>query len=289
MDTVMITGAEGFFASRFVQFYRSKYEIIAINHRFLDICDERKTIDTIKEFKPKYLVHAAAISDTGMCEGNPELSYSVNVRGTINIAKGCEAAHAKLIYLSSDQIYNGYVEAGPYSEECTAIPNTVYGNHKLEAENAVSEINEESVILRLTWLFGMPERKVKINSNIIWNVVKSALKNERITLSANEYRGITYIYHLVHNMEKILQIPKGIYNTGSESNLSTYEAGKIVLEKMGLGLRTEELLIKDMDRYKERPRDLRITNKKLRNHNICFPSTEEAIRKCIEDFSYQIY
>lgn len=288
MDTIMLTGAEGFFASRFIQYYKDKYNIIALSHKKLNICDEQKTINTIREINPKYLIHAAAISDTGMCERDPGLSYNVNVRGTINIAKGCEVSHTKLIYLSSDQVYNGNSEMGPYNEECAAMPNTVYGKHKIQAENAICEIIEDVTILRLTWLFGLPERNLKTNSNIIWNLVKGALKNESITLPVNEYRGITYVYDLLNNFGKILYLPKGIYNTGSENNLSTYEVAKIVLERMGLAWRIEELLIKDMERYKETPRDLRISNKKLRNHNIYFTSTEESVSKCISDFSYQM-
>ena len=285
MDTILITGAEGFFASRFVQYYRDKYNIVALNHKDLNICDQEKTIEKIIDIKPKYLIHSAAISDTGKCEKSPELSYDVNVKGTINIAKGCAAAGTKLIYLSSDQIYNGNIEAGPYKEDCVAVPNTVYGRHKLEAENAICGIVEEPVILRLTWLFSLPERNVKINSNIIWNLVKAALKNEPITLPANEYRGITYVYDLISNLNKIINLPKGIYNTGSENNLSTYEVGKVILENMGLGHRVEELLIKDTERYKENNRDLRICNKKLREQDICFTNTEEAVRRCISDFS----
>ncbi|GFZ30091.1 NAD(P)-dependent oxidoreductase [Clostridium zeae] len=288
MDKILITGAEGFFASRFIRYYKDKYNIIALNHKDLDICDQEKTIEKIINVKPKYLIHSAAISDTGKCESNPELSYDVNVTGTINIAKGCAATGTKLIYLSSDQIYNGNAEAGPYKEECVAVPNTVYGRHKLEAENAICGIVEDPVILRLTWLFSLPERKVKINSNIIWNLVKAALKSEQITLPANEYRGITYVYDLICNFHKLLNLPKGIYNTGSENNLSTYEVGKVILENIGLGHRIEELLIKDTERYKENSRDLRICNNKLREKGICFTNTEEAVSRCLSDFLLNI-
>jgi dTDP-4-dehydrorhamnose reductase len=284
METILITGAEGFFASRFVQYYRDKYNIIALNHRDLDICDQEKTIEKIIDISPKYLIHSAAISDTGKCENNPELSYDVNVMGTINIAKGCAAAKTKLIYLSSDQIYNGNVEAGPYKEDCVVLPNTVYGRHKLEAENAICGIVDDPVILRLTWLFSLPERNVKINSNIIWNLVKAVMKNQPVTLPANEYRGITYVYDLISNFDKLLDLPKGVYNTGSENNLSTYEVGKVILKNMGLEYRIEELLIKDTERYKENNRDLTICNNKLKDQDICFTNTEEAVSRCIRDF-----
>jgi dTDP-4-dehydrorhamnose reductase len=286
MNKILVTGSEGFFASRFIEYYKDEYDITALNHSTLDISDEKETIKTIKEIGPDYIVHAAAISDTGACEKNPELSYKVNVVGTANIAKGCVEAGAKLFFLSSDQVYNGNLEAGPYTEEYV-VPNTVYGNHKLEAEKAAAKIVQEAVSLRLTWMFSLPERHKKINSNIVWNVTKAAMKKEPLKLPVNEYRGITYVYDLIENFSKMLSLPAGVYNAGSENNLSTYETAKIVLEKLGLSERVNELLIKDEERFRYN-RDLRITNRKIQNYNIYFSNTEEAVHKCMKDFLYKI-
>lgn len=284
MDKVLITGADGFFASRFIDFYKDKYQIIGLSHTQLDITNANDTMETIKKYRPAYVVHAAALSDTGTCERSPENSFQVNVLGSINVAKACLVSETKLIYLSSDQVYNGNSDPGPYGEDCPAVPNTIYGSHKMEAENKIMDITEQAVILRLTWLFSLPERKKKTNSNLIWNIVKSVLKNEPVKLYAHEYRGITYVYNLLESFDKILPLPRGIYNTGSENNLSTYDTAEVVLREMGLGRRIPELLIKDVEKYKERKRDLRICNTKLRRYGICFPETEEAVGKCIKDF-----
>lgn len=288
MDTILITGKDGFFASRFIDYYKEKYNIIGFSHSDLDITNESDTVAAIMSYKPDYLIHAAAVSDTGMCQRNPEKSFEVNVNGSINIAKGCQAAKTKLIYISSDQVYNGNNEPGPYSEDCIAVPDTVYGNHKIEAEKSVESILQDVAILRFTWLFSLPERQKKTNSNIIWNIVRAAMKNEKIQLPANEYRGITYIYDLLDNFHKIINLPSGIYNAGSENNISTYDISKIVLKEMGLENRLEEILIKDVERFKLKNRDLRISNNKLKNYDICFENTEEAVKKCIDDFLFKV-
>jgi dTDP-4-dehydrorhamnose reductase len=75
MDTIVITGSEGFFASRFIEFYKEQYNIIGLSHSDMDITDEKKTVETILKYKPGYLVHTAAVSDTGSCEKNPEFSF----------------------------------------------------------------------------------------------------------------------------------------------------------------------------------------------------------------------
>lgn len=286
MNTVLITGAQGFFASRFIKYYEKKYNIIGLNHSDLDITDEKETIKTIIKYKPDYVIHCAALSDTSFCQNNPEKSYNINVKGSINVAKGCHEAKAKLIYFSSDQVYNGNREVGPYDEQCIARPNTVYGNHKMQAEKELLKIMDNLVMLRLTWLFSIPERRIKINSNIVWNVIKASLKNESIKLPSNEYRGITYVYDLIKNFDKIINLDRGIYNTGSENELSTYQIGEMVLCKMGIGYRASEILIKDADRYKMQSRDLRISNDKLKNYDIHFTSTSQAVSKCISDFSF---
>jgi dTDP-4-dehydrorhamnose reductase len=287
MDRILVTGSNGFFASRFIDYYKNRYEVISFSHNNLDITNECKTIQTIKEIKPRYIVHAAAISDTGACERNPKASYKVNVEGTANVAKGCAETRAKLIYLSSDQLYNGNAEEGPYTE-VEPRPNTVYGRHKLEAEKAAANIVSDVVSLRLTWMFSLPERNKKISSNIIWNVVKAALKNEPVKLPVNEYRGLTYVYDLIENFEKLLALPSDSYNTGSENNLTTYDAAKLVLENMGSSHKIDDILIRDIDRFKDNTHDLRISNKKLRDYDIYFSTTEQAVSRCISDFNFKL-
>jgi len=284
---ILITGANGFLASRFVEFYKQKYNVVALDHQELDITDERITMEVIKAINPDYLVHAAAISDTGLCEINPELSYNVNVKGSINIAKACLNTDTKMIYLSSDQVYNGNVKNGPYDEISIPIPTNVYGKHKLEAEKQLLRILDNPVILRLTWLYGLPERNKKISSNIIWNIVKTSIKNQAIKLPANEYRGITYVYELIDNFEGFFKLNGGVYNAGSENNLSTYEIGEIVLSELGLEHRIKDLLVKDVESYKNIKRDLRIYTGNLKKNNIYFDETKNSIGKCIKEFSYK--
>lgn len=288
MEKILITGANGFFASRFIQYYKDKYDILPIRRNDLDINNEKSVIDVIKKYNPQYVIHTAAIADTGVCENNPELSLKVNVDATINIAKACSINKSKLIYLSSEQVYNGNVESGPYDENIVPLPNTVYGKHKLQAEKEISKILNEAWILRLTWLFGFPERNRKVNANIIWNILKAAIRNEKIKIPVHEFRGMTYVYDLIGNFDKIFEIPYGIYNTGSENDLNTYEIAQIVLKEMGIKNRAKELLIKDVERYKDLHRDLRISNDKFKKQGIYFKETKDAITQCINESNFSL-
>jgi dTDP-4-dehydrorhamnose reductase len=284
MEKILITGAGGFLASRFCDFFKDKYYIVPLKRGDLDITEENRVIQAIKEIKPDYVLHTAAIADTGKCEGNKEASFNVNVQGSKNIAKGCSVVGARLLHLSTEQIFNGNREPGAYSEENTPMPDTTYGRHKLQAEREIQNILEEAWILRLTWLFSFPERFKKTNPNIIWNVLSAALKGTTLRLPANEYRGMTYIYDLLKNIPDIMEAPYGIYHTGSENDLSTYDIAEIVVKELGLSHRMPDIIQKDEDKFKELPRDIRISTQKLKLLGIEFLSTEEAIRQCINDF-----
>lgn len=284
MQKILITGAGGFLASRFCDFFKDRYDIIPLKRGDLDITNESRVIEVIKEIRPEYVLHTAAIADTGKCEENKEDSFNINVDGSKNVAKGCSLAGAKLLHLSTEQIFNGNREAGPYSEESIPEPNTTYGKHKLQAEKEINSILEGTWILRLTWLFGFPERYKKVNPNIIWNVVSAALKGRTLRIPTNEFRGMTYVYDLLKNLPAIMEIPYGIYHTGSENNLSTYETAETVVDELGLSYRMSDLILKDEERFRELPRDIRVSNGKLKGLGIEFLSTEEAIRKCIGDF-----
>ena len=284
MDKVLITGSEGFLASRIIKKYENKYEIISMNKNMLNITNEKQTMDIIKDIRPKYIIHTAAIADTGICQKNPELSYEVNVKGVINIAKACSLTKSKFINCSSEQIYNGNQESGPYKEEDEVTPNSIYGVHKFTAEKEVDKILEDAVHLRLTWMFGLPERGCKVNTNIITNIIKSIMNSNIYKAPSKEYRGMTYVHEVVDNMERIINLPKGIYNTGSENDYSTYEIAEIVVQNLGLNRSLEEVLENDSERFKDKHRDLRIDNDKLRKSEIYFSTTEEAIKKCLREF-----
>jgi dTDP-4-dehydrorhamnose reductase len=286
MIKVLLTGSNGFFASRFCTYYKNKYEILPLGHIDLDITDESKALNVVRSFNPDYVIHTAAIADTGFCEKNPELSYEINVRGSINIAKACSLAKSKLVYLSSEQIFNGNFESGPYDENHTPVPNTIYGKHKLEAEGSLKEIINELWILRLTWLFGFPEKNCRVSSNIVWNVLSSVLKDRRIELPTNEFRGMTYVYDVIENFHRFFNLPYGIYHTGSENDLSTYDIAFHILKEIGLKHKADIYLGKNTEKYKEYPRDLRISNSKLKDYGIILPKTQDAIKNCLKDFNY---
>lgn len=285
MKKILLTGGNGFFASRFNMFYKDKYDIITAGRDMLNIQDESRCIGFIKENKPDYIIHTAAIAATAYCNEHPDTAYEINVNGTMNIAKGCELVSSKLIFISTEQVFNGNSERGPYSEENTPHPDTVYGETKLDAECKLRAMLENLWILRFTWLFGMPERGLKLNPNILWGTINAAISGKKERVPVNEYRGMSYVYDIIEKFDKIFELPYDTYHVGAENNLSRYDAACLVLRELGLSHRINDVIEKDEKKYKNHPRDVRLSTEKIRNHGIKFLNTEEGIRKCIKDYN----
>ena len=288
MIKILLTGGNGFFCTRFVSKYKNIYEILSASSSMLDVTDESKVTETISNFKPDYVIHAAAIASTEFCDKNPETAYKINVIGSINVARACKKFNAKMIFLSSEQVFNGNVMPGPYTEEITPSPNTVYGKNKLEAESLLKDILGELWILRFTWLFGLPERNCSMSSNILWDTLTSILKGKKIKVTPNEYRGLTYVHEVIDQFPKILNIPYGTYHVGSHNSLNRYDTCCLILKEVGLGHRIDELLEKDLDKYKDNTRDIRLCTDKIKSYGIEFSELTDGIKKCLKEFKLKL-
>ncbi|WP_461204769.1 SDR family oxidoreductase [Clostridium sp. DL1XJH146] len=284
---LLLTGGQGFFCTRLAERYKNDFEILSTDKDDLDITDGYKVLKAMEEFKPDYVIHAAAIAVTDFCNKHPEIAHKINVDGAINVAKACKSVGAKMVFISSEQVFNGNTESGPFDENHTPVPNTVYGENKLEAEGLLKEILDELWILRYTWLFGFPERNMNINPNILWNTLQIALKGEKTKVTDNEYRGLTYVHELIDQYPKIFEIPYGTYHVGSKNDLSRYEITCHILKELGLENKVDLLVEKDTEKYKTNPRDVRLNCEKLSNLGFKFSESKDGLTKCINEFKFK--
>jgi dTDP-4-dehydrorhamnose reductase len=280
---ILITGAKGFFGTRFINRYQHQFDILGPDVDQLDITDAQAVEEAFAQFKPDYVIHAAAIAVTDFCNKNPDIAHKVNVQGAINVANGCKAQGSKLVFISTEQIFNGNPEAGPYDEQHTPIPDTIYGQNKLEAESELKSILNEMWILRFTWLFGLPERNTTINPNVVWNALQALINGEVMHERRNEFRGLTYVHELIEQFPRIFEIPYGTYHTGAHNPHSRYEIAEHILTEMGQSERLESILLPS-----DAPttRDVRLSTSKLAQQGIVFTESKAAISKCLKEFHF---
>ena len=284
MKKILITGASGFVGSRVIARWRNEFVLLTPSHAELDITDKESVNSYFILHGPDVVVHLAALSNTGYCEQNPDESYLVNVEGAANIARASALCGAKLIFFSSDQVYNGNVESGLLAEDMTVAPENVYGRHKLEAEERVLYFCPGAVVLRATWMYDKEREGMPSHANFVLNILNAIKERKSIIFPVREYRGITWVREVVEFLTLTFNLPSGVYNYGAENDTNTYETACCYCEMMA-GLQSGALLHPDYDRYTAHERNLSISTDKIFRASggaICFSNTISGLRLFVE-------
>ena len=257
---ILITGAAGFVGRRLMETVPGA--VAAPSLRDASQEDIRRIVE---ESGAEAIIHTAAISDIGACQADPEASYRANVQLPLWLARA--AGNRKLICFSSDQVYSGSREAGPYSEEMTA-PGNVYACHKLEMEQRVLEILPEAVMLRAEWMYDLRAPK----PNYLLNVLRA---EGTVAFSSRQYRGVTYLGEVAENMDRVLALPGGAYNFGSETTLSMQELTKRLAALLG-----KPLTVGDAP-----PRhNLWMDCGKAARYGVVFSDVLTGLTKCLQEY-----
>ena len=271
MKKILLTGASGFLGSRILTYYKEKYQIFAPRHSEMDIADLDSVLHYFEYCKPDIVIHCAAISDTGTCEKNPALSYTVNFTGSENLAKASSLSGAKCVLCSSDQIYCNSPYENANLESDTVNPYNIYGKHKLAAEQSCLALNPDSVHLRLAWMYDSKIDMTAPRNDFAKQLLRSITEKADFALPVNDKRGIADVWEVVKNIEKTFDLPGGVYNFGSPNDKSTYETALSVLTT----LHCDTSYLKE--KVYDNARNLSMSQQKAESFGIHFSSTEDAL------------
>ena len=256
---MLITGASGFVGNKIMECCKNVVAAPSLRNA---------TEDQIKKIVEKSgadtIVHTAAISNIGECEKNPEESYIANVQIPVYLAKATKGR--KLICFSSDQVYGGMDDDGPYTEE-KVKPSNIYAKHKVEMEQRVLDICPDAVILRAEWMYDYHLNR----SNYFMNILNA---ENSVAFSSKQYRGITYVKEVAENIKKAVTLPGGTYNFGSETTMSMYDITKFFLNALNSDLH----LLDAPARH-----NLWVDCSKAKKFGISFRDIPGALLQCVED------
>jgi len=237
---ILVTGASGLLGSNLCLQWSEDNSVIGAYHNVpitltrgsavqFDLCDQGKVSEVMSLHQPDIVVHCAALANVDACEKDPELAKEVNVLGTENIARACGSVGAKMVFISTDSVFDG--SKGMYKEEDDVNPLNVYAGTKVEAEQKVSSICSDHIIIR-TALYGWnAQDKLSLAE---WMLDKFKRGEEIPAFEDARFSPIE-----VNDMgDVVLKLCEGGFNgiahVGSHSPLSKFDFARTVAEVFGL-------------------------------------------------------
>lgn len=281
---IAVTGANGFLGSRILNYYGNsqRYEMIGYSREKLDFTDWEAVKARIESDRPDILVHTGAISDVRACEKNKVLSERINVDGVRYLADVCGKSGCRMIFCSSDQVYMGSKVREPHLEEEAVSPVSVYADQKLRAEKIAFDLQPDTVVLRLSWMFAADRRETKEHGNLVSNILDAVREKKTMRYPVYDYRSLTDVWEVVSNLEVMFHATPGVYNFGSENDFSTFELVKRFLETYQEGM---EFLQRNEEAFSECPRNLRMNSEKWKAAGGSFHLSVEALQKAAKEIS----
>jgi dTDP-4-dehydrorhamnose reductase len=237
---ILITGASGFVGSQLGRHLSREHDVLGIvfrNQRCLpfrfesvDLTAGKAVAALLQEFKPRVIVHAAAMSRVLDCEDHPEEAAGMNVGVTEVLAIAAKNAHARMIFLSSDQVFSG--GKGGYRESHTPDPANVYGRTKLEAEQAVLASGAVALIVRSNSVVGP---SIGWGESFTDMVLRKLRNRQTLTLFEDQYRSPIHIRTMVRVLEAACVMEfSGLLHVGGSRRLNRLDTGYAVARAYGL-------------------------------------------------------
>ncbi|MEM2944511.1 MAG: SDR family oxidoreductase [Methanomassiliicoccales archaeon] len=199
---------------------------------FLDIRDALQVEQLLGKFEPDGIALAAAVTNVDLCEKNPSEAWNINAEGTLNVATSARNLSAKLLYVSTDYVFNG-LKCGKYVETDIPDPLNIYAQTKLEGEKITLDASEANLVCRVSTLYGW--NRISQKENFVTWIINSLRRGNPISLFTDQFVSPTYAPHCAHILLRLLESrANGIYHTSGPDCLSRYHIGLKVSDVFNL-------------------------------------------------------
>jgi dTDP-4-dehydrorhamnose reductase len=222
---IAITGANGQLGRALQAALNREYDIVALGHGELELGQPECVVQLVAT-GAELVIHPAAYTNVDGCARDPELAYRVNGLGTQYVALACRQLGAPLVYISTNEVFDG-ASASPYVEYDRAAPINAYGRSKWAGEQAVRELLDRFYIARVAWLFG-GER------NFVRTILRLAAERETLAVVADEIGSPTYAPDVAAAVAQLIRMPfYGTYHLVNQGLCSRFELAAAVLRLAG--------------------------------------------------------
>lgn len=245
---VLIFGGTGMLGKALVRKWRDGDEVISLGSAEADLRQADQVEKVVSEARPHWVVLSAAYTDVDGCEINPQLASAVNTHGAVNVAKAVQRAGAKLLFVSTDYVFDGRKNS-PYETGEPRNPINAYGKSKAEAELKLLELLPECCIVRTSWLFG-PGGKCFPDT-----ILKIASTRKEIEVVNDQHGCPTYTLDLADAIIGLCRADaKGIVHATNSGDCTWYEFAREILSRAGLGTTVKPTSSDKYVRPAERPK-----------------------------------
>ncbi|MGG7171782.1 dTDP-4-dehydrorhamnose reductase [Clostridium neonatale] len=278
---ILVTGVNGQLGYDVVkELNRRNIECLGIDKDELDITDYIAVDKYISELEPECVVHCAAYTAVDRAEDEEEICRKVNVYGTENIAKACEKVEAKMIYISTDYVFDGNGDE-PFEVDGHIEPHSVYGKTKYEGELKVQEILEKYFIVRISWVFGIN------GNNFIKTMLRLGKEKESLNVVCDQIGSPTYTADLAPLLCDMAVSEKyGVYHATNEGFCSWAEFAQEIMNQAGLSCKINPIPTSEYPSKAVRPFNSRMSKKSLLDNGFeLIPNWKEALKKYLDELN----
>ncbi len=280
---VLVTGAKGQLGHDIMdELAKRKLEGIGVDIEEMDITDEAAVRRVITEANVDAVIHCAAFTNVDGAEANLELCRKINGGGTGNIAKVCGDLDIKMMYISTDYVFDGE-GTRPWEPDDERNPLNGYGVGKYEGELAIEKYVKKFFLVRIAWVFGVNGK------NFIKTMLRLGEQNGKVSVVDDQIGSPTYTYDLSRLLvDMILTDKYGRYHATNEGLCSWYEFACEIFKQAGMEV---EVTPVDSETYgkmfpaaAKRPKNSRMSKDKLtENGFVRLPAWQDALSRYLEN------
>jgi dTDP-4-dehydrorhamnose reductase len=223
---IVITGARGQVGSALVDTLQGQHQIIPLDRGDIDIARPDVT-GVVLDRQPDLVIHTAAFTNVDACARHPDDALAINGLGTKHIALACQQLDVPLVYISTNEVFDGRSDR-PYLEFDQTNPINPYGYSKWVGEQVVQQLLRRFYIVRIAWVFGG-------DRNFVRSILRLARERGELAVVDDEIGNPTYAPDLAQTIARLIQHPSyGIYHLTNEGVCSRYDFAAEILRQAGL-------------------------------------------------------
>lgn len=275
---VLVTGANGQLGYDVVkELQKQDIECYGATRKDFDIIDFKATENFITNYMPDAIIHCAAYTAVDKAEDEPELCYKVNAEATENIAKICKKISAKLLYISTDYVFDG-TKNGFYEVDDKTNPINVYGKSKLLGEIAVKRILKKYFIVRISWVFG------EHGNNFVKTMLRLGKEHKEINVVSDQYGSPTYTADLAPLLVEMIKTDRyGIYHATNEGVCSWAEFAEEIFKIANMNVKVNYITTAEYKTMATRPLNSKLSKKRILEKFFKLPNWKDSLKTFIKN------